>query len=137
MAALEEADQIFRRLRDNHSRVGIPLSTSPPQVCVCVCVWCVCVCVCVVWCVCVCGVWCVQGVVIQRREKRPQVVASADDDREEEVLLTSVAQFLSHTHIIYFSYRNVEFHPMLFRQHAACPYREYPTLSKVYHTVLL
>ena len=65
MAALEEADQIFRRLRDNHSRVGIPLSTSPPQVCVCVvCVCGVCVCgVCVCVCVCVWCVWCVWCVV--------------------------------------------------------------------------
>lgn len=33
-------------------------------------------------------------------------------------------------------YRNVEFHPMLFRQHEACPYKEFPTFSKVLNGTL-
>ena len=36
--------------------------------------------------------------------------------------------FTSHSSLVD---RNVEFHPMLFRQHEACPYKEFPTLSKV------
>ncbi|CAI8001853.1 Nuclear export mediator factor Nemf [Geodia barretti] len=75
MAAVEEADQLFRNLRDCQSK----------------------------------------GIVIQRREDRPQVAGQQPGGAEEEgePLMT-----------------NVEFHPMLFRQHATCPYKEFPTLSK-------
>jgi predicted ribosome quality control (RQC) complex YloA/Tae2 family protein len=75
MTALEEADQLFRSLRDGQSK----------------------------------------GIVVQRREERPAVADPAAEGAsrpEDEPLMT-----------------NVEFHPMLFRQHAASPHKEFPTLS--------
>ena len=84
MAALVEADSLFKSLRSQHSKVVPLCAHCLPGVCTIVCTlptWCVYHCVHTTYLVCV--PYAVQGFLILRREKIPSAVATASLGAEQ------------------------------------------------------